>query len=240
MKGEITMKLDIFENIKNTLDDKMEEFINDLSEYLNNSKEKETQKFTTLDEIEKTYKLNRTSQSELRKQTKEILQQIANEKSQDEPIYYISWKNAFKDKYEIETYSKDGATSEFWIEGSELPKNATVNDILKKENNKFVIDNDATSKFLEKATECAKNLLEKQEKNVAQYREEDCLYYVIDSDLEVVHLKNLNNNKIFEETNLPDDIKKVVFKDCILRYKNGKYSWDKELTDKYMKSFESI
>ena len=64
--------------------------------------------------------------------------------------------------------------------------------------------------------------------------------YVIDSDLEVVHLKNLNNNKIFEETNLPDDIKKVVFKDCILRYKNGEYNWDKELTDKYMSSFKNI
>ena len=234
------MKLDIFENIKNTLDEKMEEFINDLSECLINSNEKQTLKFTTLDEIEKTYILNRTSQSELGKQSREILQQIADERNQENPIYYVSWKNFFKDKYKIETYSKDEATSEFWIEGSELPKNITVSAILKKENNKFVVDNDATSKFIQEATEYAKNLLEKQEKDIAQYREENCLYCVVDSDLEVVYLKNLNNNKIFQETNLPEDIKKTVFKDCILRYKNGEYSWERELTDKYMSSFESI
>ena len=76
-------------------------------------------------------------------------------------------------------------------------------------------------------------------KELNELREEDCLYYVIDSDLETVYLQNLNNNIKFEETDLSPEIKKEVFTDCILRYKNGEYIWDKKMTDKFMNTLVS-
>ena len=78
-----------------------------------------------------------------------------------------------------------------------------------------------------------------QDAGVNNPREEECLYYVIDSDLETVYLQNLNNNIKFKETDISPEIKKEVFTDCILRYKNGEYIWDKELTDKFMNTLVS-
>lgn len=78
-----------------------------------------------------------------------------------------------------------------------------------------------------------------QDTNLNQLREEDCLYYVIDSDLETVYLQNLNNNIRFKETDMSSKMKREIFTDCILRYKNGEYIWDKELTDKFMNTLVS-
>ena len=78
-----------------------------------------------------------------------------------------------------------------------------------------------------------------QDTRLNELREEECLYYVIDSDLETVYLQNLNNNIKFKETEISPEIKREVFTDCILRYKNGEYVWDKELTDKFMNTLVS-
>lgn len=102
---------------------------------------------------------------------------------------------------------------------------------------------DKVENFLNELSTHLNNSKEKvvnnQDTRVNQLREEDCLYYVIDSDLETVYLQNLNNNIRFKETDMSPKIKKEVFTDCILRYKNGEYIWDKELTDKFMNSLVS-
>jgi len=102
---------------------------------------------------------------------------------------------------------------------------------------------DKVENFINELSEQLKNSKEKVPNEVNarlnELREEDCLYYVIDSDLETVYLQNLNNNIKFEETDLPSEIKKEVFTDCILRYKNGQYIWDKEMTDKFMNTLVS-
>ena len=82
-------------------------------------------------------------------------------------------------------------------------------------------------------------LVNNQDTRLNQLREEDCLYYVIDSDLETVYLQNLNNNIRFKETDMSPEMKREVFTDCILRYKNGEYIWDKEQTDKFMNTLVS-
>lgn len=74
---------------------------------------------------------------------------------------------------------------------------------------------------------------DEQSTRLNSLREEDCLYYVIDSNLNEVYLRNLNNNISFNETNLPQEIKCQVFTDCFLRYKNGEYIWEKDLTEKF-------
>lgn len=78
-----------------------------------------------------------------------------------------------------------------------------------------------------------------QDARLNELREENCLYYVIDSDLETVYLQNLNNNIRFKETDLLPELKREVFTDCILRYENGEYIWDKKMTDKFMDTLVS-
>ena len=102
---------------------------------------------------------------------------------------------------------------------------------------------DKVENFLNELSANLNNSKEKvadnQDTRLNVLREEDCLYYVIDSDLETVYLQNLNNNIKFKETHISPEIKREVFTDCILRYKNGEYIWDKELTDKFMNSLVS-
>ena len=102
---------------------------------------------------------------------------------------------------------------------------------------------DTVENFLDEISTHFNNFKEKvemaQDTTVNELREEECLYYVIDSDLETVYLQNLNNNIKFKETDISPEIKKEVFTDCILRYKNGEYIWDKELTDKFMNTLVS-
>ena len=95
------------------------------------------------------------------------------------------------------------------------------------------------SELTEKLNNSKEKLPEEQDGRLNELREEGCLYYVIDSDLETVYLQNLNNNIKFEEKDLPSEIKEQVFTDCILRYKNGEYIWDKEMTDKFMNTLVS-
>ena len=99
------------------------------------------------------------------------------------------------------------------------------------ENIKNNLDNKVQD-FMKELSEHLENSKETNE-SISNLREEDCLYYVIDSNLETVYLKNLNNNISFEENDLPQELKSQLFTDCFLRYKNGEYIWEKDLTEKF-------
>ena len=65
-------------------------------------------------------------------------------------------------------------------------------------------------------------------------RQEDCLYQVVDRSLNGVYLQNLNNNKVFEEKEFSKELLDKIGNDYILRYINGEYIFEEELTDKFM------
>lgn len=69
---------------------------------------------------------------------------------------------------------------------------------------------------------------------------EEGLYQVIDFGNDSVFLKNTDTNKIFEEKYLPEEIKNKISNDYVLKYENGKYSIDQDITDKFMESMISI
>ena len=46
--------------------------------------------------------------------------------------------------------------------------------------------------------------------------------------------------RIFEEKNLPQEIKNVVSEGYILRYKNGEYVYEEELTEEFFNNLEDI
>lgn len=69
---------------------------------------------------------------------------------------------------------------------------------------------------------------------------EEGLYQVVDFGNNSVFLKNTETNKIFEEKNLPEEIKNKISNDYVLKYENGEYSMEQALTDKFMESMVSI
>ena len=107
------------------------------------------------------------------------------------------------------------------------------NDIINK-----VKESDFVKNFIEELTDYLKNKGEvKVEDNLLK---EETLYQVVDFSSKGVYLRNTENNKIFEETNINEDLKGKLGNDYILSYKNGKYLYEEELTDKFMNSLVDI
>lgn len=71
-------------------------------------------------------------------------------------------------------------------------------------------------------------------------REENALYIVVDRSLEGVYLQNLKNRIIFEEKNIPKELLNEIGIDFILRYQNGKYVIEEELTDDFFNGLIEI
>ena len=80
----------------------------------------------------------------------------------------------------------------------------------------------------------------KQQENLDQNREENCLYQVVDFSRNGVYLLNKNTNKIFEETEISQELKNQIQNDSILRYKNGEYVYEEELTEEFFNNLEDI
>ena len=79
----------------------------------------------------------------------------------------------------------------------------------------------------------------KQQEKLNQNREENCLYQVVDFSVNGVYLLNKNTNKIFEETEISQELKNQIH-DSILRYKNGEYVYEEELTEEFFNNLEDI
>lgn len=71
-------------------------------------------------------------------------------------------------------------------------------------------------------------------------REENALYQVVDIGIDGVYLQNTNNDRIFKEVNIPEEIKDVIGNDYILRYKEGKYFIEDDLTDNFFENLVDI
>lgn len=242
------MKLDLFKEVKNTLEKiDVQDFISELSDYLKNFIEKindklseNTEKFTTITQIEEQYNLTYQSAITLNKENSKNLKEYAKNMSEDEKMYYVSYKYENKDNYSISEYDNEGNWKNLMVSSEELPKDVMPSMVLRKEKDKFVIDEKATEEIINKAIENAKQIANEQNTELDYLRQEDCLYYVVDGNLESAYLQNLNIDVIFEEVDLPEELKGKIWKDDFLIYKNGEYSLQRELTDALFESFISF
>lgn len=84
--------------------------------------------------------------------------------------------------------------------------------------------------FLNELSDYMNNLKEKifKQKN----DREEGLYYVLNANPEKIYLTKFNSKKVFEATDLPKEMRNKVSEGFILKYKNGEYTIDEELTEK--------
>lgn len=116
------------------------------------------------------------------------------------------------------------------------------NEVINKVKESDLVQNFITelSNHLEKNEKGVNELENQQSNSNERYREEEGLYQVVDFSSNGVFLQNTNNNVVFEETNLTKDIMDKIGNDFILRYKDGKYIIEKELTDDFMNNMVGI
>ena len=91
------------------------------------------------------------------------------------------------------------------------------------------------SNYLENIMKKGENGLDKQDinNNLEKYRKEDRLYQVVDMSTNGVILQDTKNNVTFEETEISEDIKDKIQNDYVLKYKNGEYVIEDEMTEDF-------
>jgi len=97
------------------------------------------------------------------------------------------------------------------------------------------LENREVKDFLNELSNYMNNLKEKNSKPKDTSKEG--LYYVLNANPDKIYLTKFNNKKVFEATDLPKEIRNTVSEGFILRYKDGKYLVDEELTEK---NFEGL
>lgn len=119
-----------------------------------------------------------------------------------------------------------------------------VNELMKKgiQNNIVQSFIKELSNYLENINEKGENELDKQDinSNLEKYRKEDRLYQVVDMSTNGVILQDTKNNVTFEETEISEDIKDKIQNDYILKYKNGEYVIEDEMTEDFFNSLVGI
>ena len=232
------MNLDIFNDLIDKLkeSDLVQNFIEELSNHLENSKEKEKNNIMNINSIEEKYKLNSEYANKLKIERNKILEEQARNFNNDESLYYVSYKNSFNNNYRIIEFNKINENKSFYITGEELPKNISVGKVMRKIDDKYEIDNDITKQIMKKVEDCAEVLANEQNEELKKYRQEGAIYQVVDHSSKGVFLQNKDNNVIFEETNLSEELMDKISNDYILSYKNGEYVYEEELTDDFFQN----
>ena len=190
-----------------------------------------------MDEIEQKYTLTSQSSIEQRNQRDEIIKDYL-QNSTEESLYFVTYKNEAKNNYTISQYNKEGKNTSFGISGEDLPKDVKKDVVLKKEDDKFVVDYQATETIMNKISDCAEKLAQEQNTKLNKSREENGLYQVVDISSNGVYLQNMSNNQVFEEVDIPKELLNQIGNDYILRYKDGTYTLEQELTDKFFENLK--
>ena len=103
-----------------------------------------------------------------------------------------------------------------------------------------LLNNAKENNFVQNFIKELSNFLEKGKNKMKEnsLKQEDCLYQVVEIDTDGAYLQNVENNKIFKETDI--DILDKIENDTVLRYKDGKYVVEEELTQKFLDSLIGI
>lgn len=103
-----------------------------------------------------------------------------------------------------------------------------------------LLNNAKENNFVQNFIEELSNFLEKGKNKMKEnsLKQEDGLYQVVEIDTDGAYLQNVEDNKIYKETDI--DILDKIENDTVLRYKDGKYIIEEELTQKFLDSLIGI
>ena len=174
--------------------------------------------FTTDSEFIKRFNTEAQSAASLTHPNIVSIYDVGNEDN----LYYVSYKNTFKDTYQILEFDKLGKNKSFYLKKEELPEDIAIGKVIKKENDKFIIDSSMTENIMNKVEDVAKDLAQQQNSKLNQNRKEGNLYKVVSLSSNGVYLQNKENNNIFEETNISKELLDQISNDYILKYEDGK------------------
>lgn len=228
------MNLDVVNDVFNNLKENnfVQNFIKDLSKYLESKLNYENQEIPIIEDILSKNNLTTGNKNSIRGSLNNIILSYAK----NDVIYFIKdnkktyWSNN-KKCYNNDIYvilkAENENIEELEVNKKDMPKDVKVNDVLRFENNNYVIDNISTKELKEEIINNAKKILEKQNINLEDYRKDGHLYLVTEELGNNRFLKDLTDKSKteFEETSISKDLLSKAVEGTVLKFINGKYEY---------------
>lgn len=224
------MSLDFFNNLKENLSNNevisnitegIQDFLTEVSDRLNDN---ENNNLDIVSEITTARTTSLSSENSIMKARDEILREYAKNTTDKGDLYFIFNKIKDSDDYRVIQMGKDIDTT-LKVNVNELPEGSGLNQVMRLKDGKFELDEIGTENVLNKIYKKAEEILDRQDRELQEYRKEGHIY-VVTEDI---------NNRIFlwDTTSKPDfEIEEVNFPRQLLNeakegnkfiYKNGEY-----------------
>ena len=231
---------EIFNNIKEN--DIVENFIKQLSNYLEENVKLNNLEQPIIEEILKSNKLTTGNENKIIWNLDEVVEKYAKENYNNEAIYFIKdnkkiyWQNNKKnydDSFLTALKVENGEVEELEIKKSDTLKNITVNDVVKIYNGEFIVDSIATKELKDEIKKMADDIIEKQNEELNKYRKENHLYIVCEEIGKNRFLKDITEKSDFEfeEVNIDENLLDKVTEGTIIKFEDGKYKYFGESID---------
>lgn len=215
----------------------MQDFINELSNYLENNLDCKNGELPIIENILSKNKVTTGNENSIRWNLDEVLLKYAKQNFSNDIMYFVSdnkkiyWKNN-KKYYNYDVYTilkvENNKIEEIEINKKNVPKDIRINDVFRIENNNYyIVDDIATKDVKEEITNMAKEIIDKQNANLNEYRKEGHLYLVREEIGKNRFLKDLNEDEKFEfeEVDIPKDLLDKVTEGSVLKFTNGRYEY---------------
>ena len=221
------MNLDLVNNLWNDLKEEkfVQNFIKELSNYLENNIKNNSncvnEEIPIIEDILAKNNFTTGNQNAIRWNLDDVVLKYAQKNPE---IYFVKDK---KDNAYTILKAKDGKIDKMEINKKDMPSEVKINDVLKIKDNIFVIDNISTKELQENIKNMAKEILDKQNKNLDRHRKEGHLYMIteeIGNNRFLWDLTDAPKNE-FEEVDIPKDLLSKATEGIVLKYNNGKYEY---------------
>lgn len=217
------MNLDFLNELTNNIKESnfVQNFVKELGEYL----EEKISGKGILGEMQKQRKISVVSRNTINNKQKEILQEYAKQTENKGELYFIAGKQL--DKYTIYKY-QGNENSTIQIEKEKLPENITIGSVLRMENGEYIENKEDTKNINNQITQMTKEVLDKQDKKLEEFRKEGHLYMVEEDRGNQIYLTDItdkNNNIVLEEVEFPADLLSKATEGTVFQYENGTYQY---------------
>lgn len=222
------MNLDFLNNLGNNLKENkiVQNFMKELGEYL--EKNISTNLFSKeengiLTQIQDERNTSIISRNTMKNHMSEILKSYAQKTSEQGEMCFISSKK--DDNYTVFKYT-DNKENIIQLDKNELPERTGINSILRIVNGEYILDEVATKEVTNEITQMANSVLDKQDKQLEEFRREGHLYIVEEDRNDRIYLTDITdttNNIVIEEVDFPKKLLNQASEGTVFQYKNGGY-----------------
>mgnify|MGYP005770657805 CR=1 FL=1 len=224
--------MDFFRDLKENLDkndtlskitEGITEFIEELAKTLQNEGTI-GKDIDIVTQIANDNKLSIASENEIYKERKNILLEYANDTKNKGSLYFIYNKVKGENNYRVWEINENNITRTE-IDENDLPKEVTVNSVMRLKNNKFTLDLEATKIVSEQIRNRASIIIENQNKKIEEYKKEGHTYLVTEDINGRVFLWDSTEKPKFEieDVNFPEELKYKAKEGNSFIYQNGTY-----------------